>query len=1168
MNELQRYVFDNIYSSTMQDKQFHFKLSNTIGDGGMVSKSISLYERYRVHLPDQENPYKVFTISNINPHVLNLLTQHKLWYRDSWVKLIDDANERSYLFQVYSKEGRMCPADNVYYSYVNERTLLIAVRWDKKFATRYRGVEFEYLRLYSNFYFNTQRYEDLPVKLGIKMMSFSVPPARADRAAMIQSFIDDNEAHGGKVIMYHNGYYVNKIPDELVMYDFVDLIYDQSIVKVERLPYSSLVPFTSTLDDRVKLGLYRDEGSDTVQFKDDLDLYVLDGKEDATSKGLYFYKHKDYVVRNITNKDFSIDSAYLGNQIRYLNEETQSFGNDKWMDVYIRDGDTIRPMIHSSIKLNELYKLSIDELKDLMNNTAYTTKAFRVEQMEASRYFDLMNTTNPKDVTLKNCVEALGYSGVVSRYGGSEYHNEDGTEIEIPLLYRGSDSVVISYEQNGALRDILTLQDDEETFDTSGYPISFMTGDGATLFEGDVPLHQDGYITYELGEELPSELDVWLNMTYMNYGVDYSISDGVMYFHNKNSFNVGGSNHLSIRLAGLTYDPKEVNRRYEVGFIRNGVVSSNCRYNIRDDKAICVYIDGKFKSTQDTLFAEDLPTEVLDSPLNGKPYTITDRYLSVSKLTDTDTMSLIYEEDDRNRELEDVMSIYRPNNCDLEDQVIEHKYPLISNAIRVFIEHIVDGTIPSEFYIDEDGKAILLSSKYLELANSPEYKDIIAGDVIYLDLPFEILEIWAMWEKGQLEVDEEVFKFIEGYIEFLLRNSKATIHLANYFIPSRAPTHHYPLLTNLSDLLGGAPATFERSSKKYVVIGDKLEAFEEDVPVFLNQYLGLSVHGLMLERQDVNSMLRTASLGTPWRNLMDMSASIVVENNEERISPSLDFPAFKLNVNSSGLDWEHAYGQSVPSSVSGQFVQSAMFKAINNEKTAVLSNWRGSPPGDRNHGVAIRLPSGEISRRGSRAHNPILVAQVGDWHYVEGRKGISSGTDRVITFGGIRSGSWSYYGFGMTLQSRFYSSKIFSDDTVTTRAADILQLRSPNGLYKNKIVFDFQYLPQNHAATFEIITINNGELKVFIAEKSSDSVDITITIGGVTAYFEALEIERLSDTIFTVELSSSSENSVRVALKTSNNVLSETLALEHDVFLGDTLTVSGWAILSNYRVYV
>lgn len=453
MNPIHKLAMSNIYASTIEDKQYYFKLVNTTTGGSMCTNKVKIYGSIVKTLPDLTSLFSVYVIGDIYPEMLNLKSQYKPWFRDVWTNFQADANDRKYTFQIYNDNGLTYPSDKVYYSFINETTLAIAIKRDVGLVDKFGYGDNIYLKVFSNLWHESVEFNNLPNPIGVYSKTF-VTSGAIDRA-YIMSYITGLIANGGDVIIHVNGAYAKTVPATPLAGTIVDVLYDQSIVGKTTYPISGLYTFKSELDDVTKLSLFRDEFLDKIRFKDTLEMYITDGLDLYGTTGLYFYKHRDKSVRNITNKDYSINGMYLENQVQYLNRLTKSEGKEKYLDIYTRRTNVQKPLTYASIKLHELYKLTINQLRELMNNNVYTDEIYRIETLEASDYFKVMNSNNPSEITLELATRAVGYNGVTKYLGDSPVEVDPlNTPIVVPTLYR-NEFVAYEYGSMGELTNII-----------------------------------------------------------------------------------------------------------------------------------------------------------------------------------------------------------------------------------------------------------------------------------------------------------------------------------------------------------------------------------------------------------------------------------------------------------------------------------------------------------------------------------------------------------------------------------------------------------------------------------------------------------------------------------------------------------------------------------------
>lgn len=444
MREIQRFALENIYCAPHQDRQYTFNLVRVSKPNRPVKRLTIVYTSITKHLPDQTNQYHTYLIGNLNPGFINLLKQNKDWYRDSWTQVSSDMVERDYILQLYNQDGVMFPRANIYYMFMDESSILFAIKLDLEVKRHFDVESFKFLRVYSNRYFTTSEYMSLPVKHGIKHHQYLVN--NNTNKVAVQTKIAEYKQQGGDVTAYVNGLYTENVTLNLPTPSIVEFVYDQSIISKEKYPLSKFRTFMSVKDTKLKFLLHRDKVINRIQYEDDNEIYITNNKPHTT--GLYFYQHKDFVVRNVTDKDYSLYTQYVNNQAAILSTKVGGATADKFVTIYTRKSGLSRELKYSSLKLHELYKLPKSVQLDVLTNHNYTISDYRAETLENSDYFKLASVKNISQVSNDLSRKAIGYNGIAYYYGKTPTKITKTTPyVDVPLIYQ-TDSTAYEYNDS------------------------------------------------------------------------------------------------------------------------------------------------------------------------------------------------------------------------------------------------------------------------------------------------------------------------------------------------------------------------------------------------------------------------------------------------------------------------------------------------------------------------------------------------------------------------------------------------------------------------------------------------------------------------------------------------------------------------------------------------
>ncbi len=450
MYQVQKLVMENVYCSPGQDRQFNFTLLKVTKDNLPITKSLNIYGTVKT-LPDNTTRFHVFTLGNLPSVLVNLVYRKNNWIKNIWYNVSTDSTAREYIMQLYTEEGKVFPSAAVWYSRTDEDGLVIAVESKQQYLNAFPIEDIKFLRVYSNNYYTDPAFTGQADRYGITVHTSLLENDVAKANAQI--YINNTKsARGGDFICFVNGLYTKDINLHVEDYSYAEMIHDQSIISVEDFPISSLRTFMSEKDPgRLKYFIHRDKIVDDIQFDDDIEVYIV-GQNGYLVQGLYFYSHSASSIRNVTDKDFSLDSEYVNNTAQALSDIIGGSINDKTIRIYTRKSTVNRKLMFNSTKLHELYKLPQSVELDVMSNTGYSISEMRVEKLENSDYFDVVNADGVGSITKEMAYDAMGYNGVRYYLASPKVVGISNTNTyNVPILYREPSTV---YEHYGECPDL------------------------------------------------------------------------------------------------------------------------------------------------------------------------------------------------------------------------------------------------------------------------------------------------------------------------------------------------------------------------------------------------------------------------------------------------------------------------------------------------------------------------------------------------------------------------------------------------------------------------------------------------------------------------------------------------------------------------------------------
>lgn len=149
----------------------------------------------------------------------------------------------------------------------------------------------------------------------------------------------------------------------------------------------------------------------------------------------------------------------------------------------------------------------------------------------------------------------------------------------------------------------------------------------------------DGVLVDAIMQIPMGELKVYLNGHSLVRDLDYFVNFPVVTITNKDYLVNQNTTlqQIDYIFTGLCDEDLNFSTYAESGFIRNGYLSVNNRFDIRDDKANFITANGRIYVKEDLSFVEDSHEFIFNSILNGKPYCVEDAVVPVKDLTGVDT---------------------------------------------------------------------------------------------------------------------------------------------------------------------------------------------------------------------------------------------------------------------------------------------------------------------------------------------------------------------------------------------------------------------------------------------------------------------------------------------------------------------------------------------------
>jgi hypothetical protein len=413
----------NVWCTPHQDYQSIVKPRRLSAPGG-VWNYIDLMGR-RFTLPQQSVRFHVYMVGQLHPLLMGLLPQQ---YK--WVAFSDACNAEKLIVDLYSAKGIQLPRFESYYLITPDKNLIVAV---KKQATIPFDLEVEdlFLRVYRNSYFNTDRagasHADYIQVTGQRVLN---------QAAILQMQKDYKAlaALPGCVSAFVNGYRVSGIdPFTATIGDVVEYVYDSSVYQTLDFELGALPTFTSTLDAKYKYLLhYAGAGDGTIDYEDDIDVFVYLKDQFGRFKGVYFPRNAGDALRNVTHKDYSLPTAYLAALATANGWDVDNLT----IRLQVRLGGWgIRKLVFDANRIFELYKLPDADVQQALLGVNSTVPYWRADTLEASAYTAIMRADSPV-FPLQLVEDAYGYNAISKLLGDTPAQAERvGGRLQVAIPY-------------------------------------------------------------------------------------------------------------------------------------------------------------------------------------------------------------------------------------------------------------------------------------------------------------------------------------------------------------------------------------------------------------------------------------------------------------------------------------------------------------------------------------------------------------------------------------------------------------------------------------------------------------------------------------------------------------------------------------------------------------
>jgi hypothetical protein len=383
-----------------------------------------------VLLPDQTSAWHVYDAASVAPHILNLFTRCQ-----GWTPLSDSTNKRGVYVNAYVDTGIELPRFDTYYRYTESGSLIFAVKINKKLIPNLDKESF-FVRVYTGAANNPNQMPPVGMKIATNGMYITGPADVVTIQAELAALPPE-----GKVNLYHNGIWYDRIEDiHFVAGDWIEWIYDKSVIETYDIPIKDLFFYHSTMDSDQKFLIHLPGTDKTIRFYDDMDFYIYNQLADVPHRGIYLHKNKPSTVRQLTHRDYGLrtrNMSPIATILDSLKDPKQDINVEKlFIRIQVRDSGLMQnELVYENTRIFELYKMSETDIIRAMQGIDSLVPFWKCEELEKGWYTYAMRCTY-NELTKEVAESVYGYNAAAKIIGDTPVKITPGVVIDVKLPIR------------------------------------------------------------------------------------------------------------------------------------------------------------------------------------------------------------------------------------------------------------------------------------------------------------------------------------------------------------------------------------------------------------------------------------------------------------------------------------------------------------------------------------------------------------------------------------------------------------------------------------------------------------------------------------------------------------------------------------------------------------
>lgn len=427
--------YKKLWQSPGQDTQYIVAPSRaTPRRGALGSVTLGMKE---YNLPTTGDRYSIFVFGDL-PHFMVGVKEHI----NKWVSVQAHCNDTNTLITIYDNKGLVYPTFDAYFLYTRDGQAVVALKnHQKALNVLDDGI---FIKWRTSSWFSVPG--NLTSNEGIRVFGRVI--GHKDDISVLSLKWLELSARTGYLWTYKNGRRIQRAHSTTIAIgDYVELVWDGSVREVLKYKLKDLDTFVSELDSKSKYLIPNVGYGSTIDYRDDVDMFLLEHRNQNEYDGVYYHHNQEDTIRNITHRDFSTPTAYVTGVIDA--NVRWNLSNDNRLEVIIRHSGWIRPIPDLHVRLYDLFKLSHKDRLAAMVGEHALIPEWAASNLEASAFNTLMRLTG-QTIDLGLATDTFGYNATSKAAGYVIYPKDNLKSIRLGQLHHYR-ATVYEYDINGKL---------------------------------------------------------------------------------------------------------------------------------------------------------------------------------------------------------------------------------------------------------------------------------------------------------------------------------------------------------------------------------------------------------------------------------------------------------------------------------------------------------------------------------------------------------------------------------------------------------------------------------------------------------------------------------------------------------------------------------------------